>query len=107
VGSERAYLRRAVLGIVAKTASLPVQVQKIFKLPFPTVVEIVSIQKGSPADDAKLEKGDQILSINNKSVAGVDDINREIGQKKAGTEFALSLLRNNRLKEITVTSKKY
>jgi len=100
-------VRRAVLGIVAKTASLPVQVQKIFKLPFPTVVEIVSIQKGSPADDAKLEKGDQILSINNKSVAGVDDINREIGQKKAGTEFALSLLRNNRLKEITVTSKKY
>jgi len=100
-------VRRAVLGIVAKTASLPVQVQKIFKLQFPTVVEIVSIQKGSSAEQAKLEKGDLILSINSKPVAGVDDINREIGQKKAGTIFTLSTLRNYRLKEITVTSKIY
>lgn len=100
-------VRRAVLGIVAKTASLPVQVQKILKLPFPTVVEIVAIQKGSPAEGAKLEKGDLILSINSKPVAGVDDINRELGQKKAGTAFTLNLLRNYRFKKTTVTSERY
>lgn len=97
-------VRRFVLGIVAKTASIPVQVQKIFKLPFPTVVEVVSIQKNSPAENAKLSKGDLILSINNKYISGVDDINREIGQKKAGVSFTLSVLRNYKYKDITVTS---
>ncbi len=98
-------VRRAVLGIVAKTTSLPVQVQKIFKLKFPTVVEIISIHKESPAQNAQLEIGDLILTINSKPISGVDDLNREIGQKKAGTEFTLHVLRNYRFKEITVTSK--
>jgi len=97
-------VRRAVLGIVAKTASLPVQVQKIYKLKLPTIVEIISVQKGSPAAHAQLEKGDLIIAVNGKSIAGVDDLNREIGLKKAGTEFTLRILRNYRLKDITVTS---
>ena len=97
-------VRRAVLGIVAKTTSLPVQVQKIYKLKFPTVTEIISIQKNSSAEKAKLEIGDLILSINDKPVFGVDDLMREIGQKKAGTTFALTLLRNYRYKNITVFS---
>ncbi len=98
-------VRRAVLGIVAKTASLPVQVQKIFKLKLPTIVEIISVQKGSPAENALLETGDLIISINSKPIAGVDDLNREIGLKKAGTAFTLRILRNYHLKDITVTSK--
>jgi S1-C subfamily serine protease len=97
-------VRRAILGIVAKTASLPVQVQKIFKLKLPTIVEIISVQKGSPAANAQLETGDLIIAVNDKSVAGVDDLNREIGLKKAGTIFTLRLLRNYRLKDITVTT---
>jgi len=97
-------VKRAVLGIVAKTTSIPVQVQKIFKLKLPTIVEIISVQKRSPAADALLESGDLIVSINSKPVAGVDDLNREIGLKKAGTVFTLRILRNYRLKDITVTS---
>jgi len=97
-------VRRAVLGIVAKTASLPVQVQQIFRLKYPTVVEIISVQKNSPAAKAKLETGDLILNVNNKLVAGADDLNREISQKKAGTTFTLTLLRNYQYKEITITS---
>ena len=98
------WVRRAVLGIVAKTASLPVQVQKIFKLKLPTIVEIISVQKESPAAAAQLETGDLIIAVNSKSIAGVDDLNREIGSKKAGTVFTLRILRNYRLKDITVTS---
>ncbi len=98
-------VRRAVLGIVAKTASIPVQVQKIYKLKLPTIVEIISVQKESPAAHAELEKGDLIITVNGKSIAGVDDLNREIGLKKAGTEFTLRILRNYRLKDITVTSR--
>ena len=97
-------VRRAVLGIVTRTTSIPVQVQKIFKLPLPTVVEILEIQSGSPAQRAQLEKGDLLLQINSKSISSVDDLYREISYKKAGTEFTISLLRNYRFKEIIVTS---
>lgn len=97
-------VRRAVLGIVVKTTILSVQVQKIFKLPQPTVVEIVSIQKGSLAQQAKLEKGDLLIQINNKSVSSVDDLYREVGGKKTGSEFTVTLLRNYKFREITLTS---
>lgn len=98
-------VRRATLGVVVKTASIPVQVQKILKLPFSTVAEIVSVQKESPAAKAELGKGDLIFKVNSNLISGVDDLNREIGQKKAGATFYINLLRNYRFKEISVISK--
>ena len=98
-------VRRAALGIVAKTTSLSVQIQKIFKLKQPTVVELVSIQKGSPAENAQLKPGDFLLSINGKQLGGVDDLIRIVGQKKTGNEFKLTLLRDYHYKEVTLIAK--
>jgi S1-C subfamily serine protease len=95
-------VRRAALGIVARTTIIPVQVQKIFKLKSPTLAEIVSVQKGSPAETAALAPGDLLISVNNKPVSGVDDLTRIVGQKKAGTEFILTLLRDYHYREVVL-----
>lgn len=98
-------VRRVVLGVVAKTASIPVQIQKILKLPFSTIAEVVSIQKGSLAETARLAVGDLIFKVNDTPISDVDDLNRVVGQKKAGTTFYLNFLRNYQFKKITVNSK--
>ena len=95
-------VRRAVLGIIVKTSSLAVQVQKIFKLPSPTAVEVMETQQSSR--DVHLESGDLIIKVNGEAISSVDDLYRVVGQKKAGTTFTISFLRNYRFKEITVTS---
>ncbi len=94
-------VRRTILGITAKPASIPVQIQKILKLPLPTAVEIMTVKKGSLADKAKLEIGDLIITINDKPVSDVDGVNREIGQK-IQTTLSLTILRNYHLKDIFI-----
>jgi S1-C subfamily serine protease len=95
-------VRRAILGISVKTSSISVQIQKILKLKMPTIVEVVSVQKNSPAEKAGLRKGDSIYKINGKQISGVDDIHRLIGQKKSGAEYAVTLFRGLQIKEVIV-----
>src|SRR5579872_1242068 len=57
-------VRRGILGIMAKTQSIAVQIQKIFKLKFPTLVEIISVEKGSAAENSGLKTGDLIFKVN-------------------------------------------
>ncbi len=97
-------VRRGVFGIKASTCSIPVQIQKIFKLPLPTVVEIISIQKRTPADKAGLQKGDLILKLNDEQISGVDYLHRKLSQKRAGTTYTLLILRNHKLLDIEITS---
>jgi S1-C subfamily serine protease len=95
-------VRRAVLGIVAQTTYVSAQIQRILKLPFPTLIEIISVNKRS--DKTDLKQGDLIVKVNDTPVAGIDDLHREIGTKKSGTIFNLLILRNNRLKDISIAS---
>ncbi len=94
-------VRRTILGITTKPASIPVQIQNIWKLPFPTAIEVVSVEKGSLAQKAKLETADIIIKINDKNISSIDDIHIEIG-KKIQASLTLSILRNYHLKKITL-----
>lgn len=98
---QQGKVRRMILGISIKYSSIPVQVQKIWKLPQPIAVEIVSVEKGSLAQKAKLEAGDLVVKINDKAIVSVDDIHREIGQKMQ-ERVMLTVLRNYHLKSITL-----
>ncbi len=98
------HVRRGVLGITAATTSIPVQIQKIFKLQSPAVVEIMSVQKGSPAHKSNLQKGDLLFEVNGKKISGVDQLTKAISQKPAGTTFAITFLRNFRLHSVSITS---
>lgn len=98
---QQGKIKRMILGISVKYSSVPVQVQKIWKLPKPTAVEIVSIEKGSLAQKAQLEVGDLIIKINDKPITNLDDIYREIGNKLQDT-ITMLVLRNYHLKNITI-----
>jgi S1-C subfamily serine protease len=95
-------VRRAVLGVVAQTTYVSAQIQRILKLPFPTLIEIISVNKQSGKAD--LKQGDLIVKVNDTPISGIDDLHREIGTKKSGTIFNLLILRNNRLKDISIAS---
>lgn len=96
---QQGKVRRMTLGISIKYSSIPVQVQKIWKLPQPVAVEIVSVENGSLAQKAQLEVGDLVIKINDKTIMSIDDIHREIGQKMQN-KVMLAVLRNYHLKRI-------
>ncbi len=97
--------RRGVLGITGTTISIAIQIQKILKLESPTLVEVMSVQKDSPAEKSGLQKGDLLWKIDGKHISGIDLLIREVSQKPIGRLFTVTLLRNYRIKEVTISSK--
>src|SRR5512141_1243624 len=67
-------VRRAYLGLGAQVRPIRPVAQRQFQLPVPTVVEIVSLEKGGPADKGGLKEGDILLALQGKNVGTVDDV---------------------------------
>ncbi|MFN4184986.1 MAG: Do family serine endopeptidase [Hyphomonas sp.] len=64
---------------------------------------ITRITDESPAAKAKLEVGDLILSIDGRVVAGVRDMTRQLSEKPIGKPITLSIVRDGRQRDISVT----
>ena len=64
---------------------------------------ITRITDDSPAAKARLQVGDLILSIDGRSVAGVRDMTRQLSEKSIGRPVTLSIVRDGRQRDISVT----
>jgi serine protease Do len=57
-------------------------------------VRVVEVQSGSPAQTAGLEPGDVILSLDQETVTGIDDIARVLDGGKIGKRVSVRILRD-------------
>jgi serine protease Do len=58
-------------------------------------VIVTDVKPGGPADEAGLQSGDLIKSVNRKSVASVKDFYREVKNLKSGDSVALLIRRGD------------
>jgi serine protease Do len=61
------------------------------------------VENGAPADKAGIEAGDIITKFDGKSVEKSSDLPRMVGGVKPGTRSAITVLRQGKFKELTVT----
>ncbi|MGA1343088.1 MAG: Do family serine endopeptidase [Hyphomonas sp.] len=66
-------------------------------------VIITRITAGSPAEKAKLEVGDLVLTIDGKPVVGVREMTRTLTEKTIGKPVKLAIVRDGRTREVSVT----
>lgn len=71
----------------------------------PTTTSVAKIQSGSPAAQAQIKKGDQIIAINQHKVANFDEVVQAINQSK-GQKLVVELKRGSIAKTMTVKPKK-
>ncbi len=64
---------------------------------------IMAIVSGSPADDANIEEGDIITKIAGEKVTESNDLARIIGKKKVGDKLAITVWRDEKERELTLT----
>jgi S1-C subfamily serine protease len=95
-------VRRAYLGIAGQVRPIHRRVQRFFELPAETAVEVISIEKDGPAYNGGIKEGDLILSLNNESIGGIDDIHRLLVKWSTGSVLNVAVLRKNERRNLQI-----
>ncbi len=89
-------IRRSYIGVSAQTVPIHRRVVRFYGLARETGVVVVGIEDGdrSPARAAGLREGDVIVALDDKPVAGVDDLHRLLTDAHVGARCALTVIRH-------------
>ena len=87
-------IRRSYIGVSAQTVPIHRRVVRFYGLAKETGVVIVGIEDRSPARTATLREGDVIVALDDKPVAGVDDLHRLLTDAQVGARCTLTIIRH-------------
>ncbi|MGA7629237.1 MAG: trypsin-like peptidase domain-containing protein [Terriglobales bacterium] len=89
-------IRRSYIGVSAQTVPIHRRVVRFYSLTRETGVVVVGIEAGerNPARVAGLREGDVIVALDDKPVAGVDDLHRLLTDAQVGARCVLTVIRH-------------
>lgn len=87
-------IRRSYIGVSAQTVPIHRRVVRFYGLARDTGVVVVGTEDKSPARSAGLREGDVIVALDDKPVAGVDDLHRLLTDAQVGARCVLTLIRH-------------
>lgn len=86
-------VRRGYLGITGQTRPLSRASIRLNDLANEHGVEVVSVERKSPAGRAGIQAGDLIVAINGRAVESIDDLHRFLAEWQIGAQVELTVLR--------------
>ena len=95
-------IRRSYIGVSAQTVPIHRRVVRFYNLPKETGVVVVGIEPNSPAGRADLREGDVIVALDEKPVAGVDDLHRLLTDVVAGARCTVTVIRYTERLTLTI-----
>jgi S1-C subfamily serine protease len=87
-------IRRSYIGVSAQTVPIHRRVVRFYGLARETGVVVVGVEERSPARIAGLREGDVIVALDDKPVAGVDDLHRLLTDAQVGARCELTVIRH-------------
>ncbi len=85
---------RGFLGISAQAVPIPVRVVRYYGLEAETGIQIVKVEKESPAAKSGLLPGDVIVSVNQEPVRNINDIHRRLTGESIGIAMKIGILKD-------------
>ena len=98
---EHGRIRQGYLGVSGQPVRLPEGLRR--DLEQRAGLLVMSVESGSPAEQAGLTLGDVILSLNGAKVARSDGLLEELSGERIGEPLILSVIRSGEVKTFTVT----
>lgn len=87
-------IRRSYIGVSAQTVPIHRRVVRFYGLARETGVVVVGTEDRSPARTAGLREGDVIVALDDKPVAGVDDLHRLLTDAQVEARCELTIIRH-------------
>ncbi len=93
-------VRRARLGITARTRPIHRRFARVYGIDQDTVVEILDVSENSPAQRAQLKPTDLVLAVNDTPARSVDELLRMLGDQRLFGQLKLTIARAGQLHTI-------
>ena len=87
-------IRRSYIGVSAQTVPIHRRVVRFYSLAKETGVVVVGVEEKSPALKAGLREGDVIVALDERAIAGVDDLHRLLTDAQVGAQCSLTVIRH-------------
>lgn len=95
-------IRRSYMGVAGQNVPIPRRFVRAHQLAGASGILAVSIEPESPALAAGLREGDIIVAFDERAVAGIDDLHRELTDERVGVPTSLMILRGVERRSLTV-----
>jgi S1-C subfamily serine protease len=96
-------IRRGYIGIAGQNIDVPRTMARANQVAIASAVRVDSVEKGSPAAKAGLEKGDIIVAFGEVATTGVDDLHRVLGEEQINKPVDVAVIRGGQRRVIAVT----
>ena len=95
--------RRGYIGVAGQTSPLHHRVARFYHLANESGAMVVSVEKGSPAEQSRIRPDDVIVAFNDEPIASVHDLHKKLVGDRIGTPCKLTVLRGTEQLTIYVT----
>ncbi len=95
-------VRRSYLGIAGQSVKVHQRIVRYYNLTTASGVQIISVEKDSPAERAGLLPGDILFEFDGQQIAGIDDLQRLLTDRIIGIQSTVKILRLTRLIDLKV-----
>ena len=95
--------RRGYIGVAGQTSPLHRRVARFYHLANESGAMVVSVEKGSPAEQSRIRPDDVIVALNDEPIASVHDLHKKLVGDRIGTPCQLTVLRGTEQLTIYVT----
>ncbi len=87
-------IRRGFIGVSGQNVPLPRRLVLAHNLSVESGIQVVAIERNSPAERAGLREGDVIVGYGESATAGIDDLHRLLVEERVGVKSTVTLIRH-------------
>jgi S1-C subfamily serine protease len=96
-------IRRGYIGVAGQNVPLHRRVARFYHLPSEAGVLVVSVEKGSPAEQGRVRPDDVIIAMNDEPITSVHDLHKRLVGERIGVPCKLTVIRHTEQLTIYIT----